>query len=345
MKNILVTGGAGFIGSAFVRHVYRHRPDTRLIVLDAMTYAGNLSNFPRSMKTDQKRFKFWWGNVNNLNLVDNLVAQSDVVIHFAAESHVSRSIYDDRIFFETDVCGTQALCQAVVRQRKRVDRFIHVSSSEVYGTNDFPDRPMDEDHPLKPASPYAAAKAGADRLVYSYLRTYDMPGVIVRPFNNYGPRQHLEKAVPRFITGALMGEPLTLHGDGSAQRDWIHVSDNVRALLAIIDADLRLVRGEVFNVGVGRPTSVAKIARMIVDELDVSPDLIVEVHNRPGQVDQHWADTTRIRQRLGWSPRLSLDDGLSRTIDWYRRHERWWRPLLWMRHVPITLPTGETVMH
>ena len=345
MKNILVTGGAGFIGSSFVHHVYRHRPDCRLVVLDAMTYAGNLANIHDDLKADSRRFKFWWGNINNLNLVDNLVAEADAVVHFAAESHVSRSIFDDRIFFETDVLGTQAICAALVRHRKRKARFIHVSTSEVYGTNQYDGRAMDEAHPLLPQSPYAAAKAGADRLVYSYFHTYDIDGCIVRPFNNYGPRQHLEKAVPRFITGALQGEPIELHGDGTSQRDWIYVKDNVRAILALMEADSRLVRGEIFNVGAGRPTAIDRIARMIVDYLDADPNLIVRVPDRPGQVEQHWADTTLIQRRIGWEPELSLADGLARTIEWYRGNADWWMPLRWMRQVPVTLATGETVMH
>jgi len=345
MKTILVTGGAGFIGSSFVHYVYKRRPDVRLLVLDAMTYAGNLSNFHPELKADGRRFKFWWGNVNNQNLVDSLVAESDVVVHFAAESHVSRSIYDDRVFVETDVCGTQAVCHSVVRHRRRIQRFVHISTSEVYGSNDYVDRPMDEQHPLYPASPYAAAKVGADRLVYSYIRTYDIPAVIVRPFNNYGPRQHLEKAIPRFITGALLGEPLELHGDGSAARDWIHVKDNVRAILSLIEADARLVCGEVFNVGTGRPTPVRRIAEMVLDCLGAPRGLIQEIHNRPGQVDQHWADISKIRQRIGWEPSTPLHEGIASAVEWYRANAEWWQPLLWMRHVPVTLPTGETVMH
>lgn len=345
MKTVLVTGGAGFIGSSFVHYLYRHRPSYRIVVLDAMTYAGNLNNVHADLRADERRYKFWWGNVNNLNLVDSLVSQANVVVHFAAESHVSRSIFDDRVFFETDVLGTQAICHSLVRHRKTVERFVHVSTSEVYGTNDYPDRPMDEQHPLNPCSPYAAAKAGADRLVYSYLRTYDIPGLIVRPFNNYGPRQHLEKAVPRFITNGLVGDPLELHGDGLAQRDWIYVRDNVEAILGLIEADPRLVCGEVFNVGHGKPTSVAKIARMVLDCLGVTGDSLTKIHNRPGQVDQHWADTAKIRQRIGWEPKLTLAAGIEKTVAWYRANEEWWRPLLWMRNVPVTLPTGETVMH
>jgi dTDP-glucose 4,6-dehydratase len=345
MKTILVTGGAGFIGSSFAHYVFRHRPDYRVVVLDAMTYAGNLSNIHPDLREDPERYKFVWGNVNNPNLVDQVVSEADMVVHFAAESHVSRSIYDDRVFFETDVCGTQTICQSLVRHRKRIERFVHVSSSEVYGTNEFLDRPMDEQHPLNPRSPYAAAKAGADRLVYSYLCTYDIPGVIVRPFNNYGPRQHLEKAVPRFITGPLIGESMEIHGDGAAQRDWIYVKDNVRAILALLEADPRLVVGEVFNIGSGRPTSIVTIARLIAEALGRHEDVIAHVSDRPGQVDQHWGDTSKIRQRIGWEPKVSLRDGIAKSVEWYRANRDWWQPLLWMRHVPVTLHTGETVMH
>lgn len=345
MKTVLVTGGAGFIGSSFAQYLYENRPDYRIIVLDAMTYAGNLDNIPPALRDDEARYKFWWGNVNNLNLVDSLVAQSDIVVHFAAESHVSRSIFDDRVFFETDVLGTQAICHSVVRHRRRIERLIHVSTSEVYGTNAYDSRGMDEEHPLNPCSPYAAAKAGADRLVYSYLRTYDIPGLIVRPFNNYGPRQHLEKAVPRFVTNALLGEPLQLHGDGTAQRDWIHVNDNVEAIVALMEANPMKVCGEVFNIGYGRPTSVGKIARMVLEALGVEGHVVTRVEDRPGQVCQHWADTAKIRQTLNWEPKFKLADGIAQTAAWYRDNEEWWRPLQWMRHVSVTLPSGETVIH
>lgn len=234
MKTILVTGGAGFIGSNFVRHIYRKYPDYRILVLDALTYAASVQNLPEG-SFDAERFEFWYGNVLNADIVDALVKQSEVVVHFAAESHVTRSIFDNRQFFETDVLGTQVVANSVLRNRDRVRLFVHISTSEVFGTAETP--LMSEDHPLRPMSPYAAAKCGADRLVYSYWATYRIPAVIVRPFNNYGPFQHLEKVLPRFITSCLLGEPMTVHGDGSARRDFLFVADHCDALDRLLHAD------------------------------------------------------------------------------------------------------------
>src|SRR5438552_3696571 len=307
---MLVTGGAGFIGSAFVHRVFRDRPDVRILVLDALTYAGNLSNFDVAMR-DHPRFEFWYGDVNNLTLVDRLVAQSDQVVHFAAESHVGRSIADDRVFFQTDVMGTQAVANAVLSHAGSVERLVHISTSEVYGS--AVREPMDEDHPLLPSSPYAAAKAGADRLVDSYVRTYDLPAVILRPFNNSGPRQHLEKVVPRFLTSALLDEPLTLHGGGSAARDWLYVDDCVDGILAALDAPLPRVRGQVLNLGTGIATSVAEIAQHVL-AIAKKPGLErVPVAERPGQVLLHVASAEAAAKALGRRAKTPLRDGLERT--------------------------------
>jgi len=235
MQTLLVTGGAGFIGSNFVEYWFNKYPEDRIIVLDALTYAGNPQNFPDHIKTSD-RFEFWYGNILNIELVDELVSRSDVIIHFAAESHVARSIYDNQVFYMTDVIGTQVVANAVLKNYEQVSRFIHISTSEVYGTAE--NTPMTEEHPLNPLTPYASAKAGADRLVYSYWATYDIPAVIIRPFNNYGPRQHLEKVIPRFITSALKNEPLSIHGDGSARRDWLHVTDTCERLDRVIKAPI-----------------------------------------------------------------------------------------------------------
>src|SRR6476660_7394055 len=225
-KTILVTGGAGFIGSNFARHLYRKYPEYRILVVDALTYAGSVSNLPEGAQ-QSGRYEFWYGDVRNGELMDTLVSRADIVVHMAAESHVTRSIYDNRLFFETDVLGTQTVANAVAKYRDRVELFVHVSTSEVYGTAVSP--MMDEQHPLNPMSPYASAKCGADRLVYSYWATYSVPAVIVRPFNNFGPMQHLEKVVPRFITSVLLDEKLTVHGNGEAARDFVHVDDTCRA--------------------------------------------------------------------------------------------------------------------
>lgn len=342
MKRILVTGGAGFIGSNFVHHMYAKYPDYHFKVVDSLTYAGNVENLPNG-GFGSERYEFWYGDVRNGELMDALVADSDVVVHMAAETHVTRSIYDNRLFFETDVLGTQAVANAVAKHRERIDRFIHVSTSEVYGNASA--AAMDEEHPLNPMSPYASAKCGADRLVYSYWATYGLPAVIVRPFNNYGARQHLEKVVPRFITSCLLGEQLTVHGDGSAARDWLYVDDHCDALDRIVHAGAEEVEGKIFNVGSGRHITVLEIAQKVVAAMGESDERISFLGDRPGQVFRHTCDATRIREALGWEPATRFEDGLERTIAWYRANEEWWRPQMWMRHIPIVTASGRREMH
>jgi dTDP-glucose 4,6-dehydratase len=342
MKTILVTGGAGFIGSNFVRHLYNKYRDYRLLVVDALTYAGNVHNCPDGAM-GSGRYEFWYGDVRNGELMDTLVAQSDVVVHMAAESHVTRSIYDNKLFFETDVLGTQAVANAIVKHRNRVERFIHISTSEVYGT--AMDDKMDEEHPLNPMSPYASAKCGADRLVYSYWATYDIPAAIVRPFNNYGPYQHLEKAVPRFITSVLLGEPLTVHGDGGAARDWLFVEDHCEALDQLLHTDIGKIRGQVINIGTERHRSVLEVAEAVLQAMGPTDSQIQFIGDRPGQVFRHTADTSKLRRLIGWEPLLRFEDGMERTIRWYRDNEAWWRPQMWMRHIPIITATGNREMH
>src|SRR5215207_11142227 len=245
-SRVLVTGGAGFISSNFIRHLLRATP-YEVVSLDALTYAGNLENLADVMS--HERLSFVHGDIRDPELVAKLVAEVDVIVNAAAESHVEKSIAEGASeFVTTNVEGTQILLDAI--RRTPVERFILISSSEVYGTAEY--APMHEEHPLNPRSPYAATKAGADRLAYSYFVTYDLPIVIVRPFNNYGPRQHPEKVIPRFITQALMDEPVTIHGDGHASRDWVYVEDVAEALEAVIDADLDAVAGEVINIATGR---------------------------------------------------------------------------------------------
>lgn len=342
MKTILVTGGAGFIGSNLVRHLYKKYPDYRLLVVDALTYAGNVHNCPDGA-LGSDRYEFWYGDVRNGELMDTLVGQSDIVVHMAAESHVTRSIYDNKLFFETDVLGTQAVANAVVKHRDRINRFIHISTSEVYGT--ALTEKMSEEHPLNPMSPYASAKCGADRLVYSYWATYNVPAVIVRPFNNYGPYQHLEKAVPRFITSVILGEPLTVHGDGEAARDWLFVEDHCEALDALIHADISGIRGEVINIGTERHRSVLEIAEAVLKAMGPCDSQIQFVGGRPGQVFRHTADASKLKKLIEWEPKLSFEEGLERTIRWYRDNEAWWRPQIWMRHIPIITAAGKREMH
>jgi len=320
-KRVLVTGGAGFISSTFVRHLLAATP-YEVVSLDALTYAGNLENLADVMA--HERLSFVHGDIRDGDLVREIVAGVDVIVNAAAESHVEKSIEEGASeFVTTNVEGTQILLDAI--RDTPVERFTLISSSEVYGTAEY--APMDEEHPLNPRSPYAATKAGADRLAYSYHVTYGLPIVIVRPFNNYGPRQHPEKVIPRFITQALSDEPLTVHGDGHASRDWLYVEDDAEAIEAIIEADVDVVAGEVLNVATGVDISVSEIADAVLDVLGRPASLKEHVDERPGQVDRHIGSTGKAEQLTGWRARTSFEDGLERTVEWYRENDGWWRGL------------------
>ena len=312
------------------------------MVLDALRYSGDLGNIPSAVR-DSKRFEFWPGSVNDVDLVGELVSRSDVVVHFAAETHVARSLFSNREFFETDVLGTQAVANAVLRHANSVDLLVHISTSEVYGTALH--EPMDEEHPLNPCTPYAAAKTGADRLIYSYVASYDLPAIIIRPFNNYGPGQHLEKVVPRFITSLLLNEPLTVHGDGSAVRDWLFVEDTVRAVQLALRAPTDRIRGEVINVGTGRGTSVLQIARMLTEAHPNSNSPIEYMEDRLGQVVKHVASTAKAKQLTGFEYAVDLEDGLERTLKWYADNRAWWEQRLALRRVPVKLRDGKVVWY
>jgi dTDP-glucose 4,6-dehydratase len=318
-KRVLVTGGAGFISSNFIRHLLRETPYD-VVSLDALTYAGNLENLADVMS--HERLAFVHGDVRDAELVRDVVREVDVIVNAAAESHVEKSIAEGGgAFVKTNVEGTQILLDAV--REAPVERFILISSSEVYGTALY--EPMDEEHPLNPRSPYAATKAGADRLAYSYYVTYGLPIVIVRPFNNYGPRQHREKAIPRFITQALADEPLTVHGDGHASRDWLYVDDDAEAIEAIIEAKLDSVAGEVLNVATGVDIPVGEVADLVLGALGKPSSLKTHVEERPGQVERHVGSTEKIDRLTGWRARTRFEDGLERTVAWYRENEAWWR--------------------
>ena len=320
-KRVLVTGGAGFISSNFIRHLLKKTP-YEVVSLDALTYAGNLENLADVMS--HERLSFVHGDVRDAELVRDVVAEVDVIVNAAAESHVEKSIAEGaREFVTTNVEGTQILLDAV--REAPVERFILISSSEVYGT--AVRAPMDEEHPLNPRSPYAATKAGADRLAYSYYVTYGLPITIVRPFNNYGPRQHPEKVVPRFVIQALRDEPLTVHGDGHASRDWLYVDDNAEAIEAVIAAPLDSVAGEVLNVATGVDISVGEIADRVLEALGKPTSLKSFVTERPGQVDRHIGSTEKIERLTGWRARTSFQEGLEKTIAWYRENEAWWRAI------------------
>ncbi len=331
MTTITVTGGAGFIGSNFCRFIYENRPDWHIIILDALTYAGNIENI-KVIIQDAERVEFWQGDVNDVELMHDLVSRSDYVVHFAAETHVARSLYANRIFFQTDIMETQSVCSAVQKYKSRVKRFIHISTSEVYGTSIK--EPMDEDHPLNPTSPYAGAKAGADRTVCSYYIAYKIPAVIVRPFNQYGPYQHLEKVVPRFITNMMMNEPLNIHGDGQARRDWIFVEDTVDGIIALLDAPDDSVNGEIFNLGSGISTSVIDLAD-IIGELMGKPGELNYIRERFGQVQNHISSTDKLFSVTGFRAETPLRDGLKKTIEWYGANKEWWKSQTWLKRVPV----------
>jgi dTDP-glucose 4,6-dehydratase len=319
---VLVTGGAGFIPSNLIRHLLAETPH-EVVSLDALTYAGNLENLADVMS--HPRLSFVHGDIRDAALVRELVGGVDVIVNAAAESHVEKSIeHGASEFVTTNVEGTQILLDAI--RQTPVERFVLISSSEVYGTAER--APMDEEHPLNPRSPYAATKAGADRLAYSYWTTYELPIVIVRPFNNYGPRQHPEKVVPRFITQALADEPLTIHGDGHASRDWLYVGDDAEAIERVIEAPIDSLAGEVINVGTGVDIPVGEIADLVLDVLGKPRDLKAHVDERPGQVDRHIGSTEKAERLLGWRARTSFADGLERTVAWYRENEAWWRAVL-----------------
>ena len=321
VKRVLVTGGAGFISSNLIRHLLAHTGH-EVISLDSLTYAGNLENLADVLS--HERLSFVHGDIRDAALVAELVEGVDVIVNAAAESHVEKSIEEGASeFVTTNVEGTQILLDAI--RRRPVERFILISSSEVYGTAETD--PMDERHPLEPRSPYAATKAGGDRLAYSYFVTYGLPIVIVRPFNNYGPHQHPEKVVPRFITQALAGAPLTIHGDGHASRDWLYVDDHAEAIEVLIETPIDSLAGEVVNIATGVDISVAAIADLVLECVGDTGSTKVHVPERLGQVDRHIGSTEKVAALTSWRARTTFADGLEQTVAWYRENEAWWRSI------------------
>lgn len=346
-KTVLITGGAGFIGSNTLAYLFAQYPEYHYVVLDALTYAGDTRSIPERIR-QAPNFTFVHGDVRNTTLVDSLVAGADFVVHLAAETHVARSISDDANFFETNVLGTREVANAVRRNRDKVEKLIHISTSEVYGTanSDF----IDEIHPLNPQSPYAASKAGADRLIYAYTLCYKIPAVIVRPFNIFGPRQHPEKVIPRFITSRILGEPLTIHGTGQSKRDFIYVDDLARAIDFVLHAPAQTVVGEVFNVGSGRGYTVQYIAESVLGIMGSADDsagapALVNIGDRPGQVYRHASDFRKISAALGWQPAMTFESGLEKVVNWYKENKDWWDGKLAMKHVPIEVEKGKTELH
>jgi len=318
MGKLVVTGGMGFIGSAFVRRRLAAREDD-VVVVDKLTYAGNPNNL-KDVREDP-RLTFVQGDVCDRGLMDRVVKGADAVVHFAAETHVDRSILDAGSFVVTDVVGTYTVLEA--SRKADVGRFLHISTDEVYG--EAGDTPCSEDAPLMPKSPYAASKAGADRLVWSYFTTYGFPAVISRCTNNYGPYQHPEKLIPLFVTNALEDRPLPMYGTGRSTRDWIHVDDHCEALDRLLSADG--VEGEVFNVGADQERDVRSVGESILTILHKPAGLLKPVEDRPGHVARHAVDWSKLRTRLGWRPSRDFDAGLRETVEWYRANPWWWKPV------------------
>jgi dTDP-glucose 4,6-dehydratase len=318
MVEVLVTGGAGFIGSNFVRHALRVHPDWRVTTLDKLTYAGRRENLHDVI--DDPRHAFVHGDIADAAVSGPLVEQSELVVHFAAETHVDRSIMAAGDFIRTDVEGTFVLLEAA-RRAPALKRFVQISTDEVYGS--VPSGSSREGDELKPRNPYAASKAGADRLAYSYWATYDVPVIITRASNNYGPYQFPEKVIPLFVTNAIDDIPVPLYGDGRNVRDWLHVEDHCRAIDLLIEHG---VNGEVYNIGGGNDIMNVDLTHRILATLNKPESLIRPVPDRPGHDRRYSLDTTKLRA-LGWAPEVPFEEGLATAVDWYRRNEWWWRPI------------------
>ena len=318
MVNVLVTGGAGFIGSNFVRYALAGHSDWRVTTLDKLTYAGRLENLKGVM--DHPRHTFVKGDVADRAVAGPLVKESNLVIHFAAETHVDRSILDAGEFITTDVYGTFVLLEAA-RQAPALHRFVQISTDEVYGS--VPEGSSREGDELRPRNPYSASKAGADRLAYSYWATYEVPVVITRASNNYGPNQFPEKVIPLFITNLIDDIPVPLYGDGLNERDWLHVLDHCRALDVVI---AKGASGEVYNVGGGNHVRNIDLTRRLLALVGKPDSLVRRVPDRPGHDRRYSLDTTKL-QELGWQPQVPFEQGLADTVKWYRENEWWWRPI------------------
>jgi dTDP-glucose 4,6-dehydratase len=318
MVEILVTGGAGFIGSNFVRHALRTHPDWRVTTLDKLTYAGRRENLHDVMA--HPRHEFVHADIADAAVSGPLVERSEIVVHFAAETHVDRSIQAAGEFIRTDVVGTYVLLEAA-RLAPRLRRFVQISTDEVYGS--VPTGASVETDELKPRNPYAASKAGADRLAYSYFATYALPIVVTRASNNYGPYQFPEKVIPLFTTNAIDNEPVPLYGDGLNVRDWLHVTDHCRALDLLIAHG---VNGEAYNIGGGNEVANLDLTRRVLSLVGRPVTLISPVADRPGHDRRYCLDTSKLRH-LGWRPEVPFDIGLRDTIEWYRANEWWWRPV------------------
>ena len=317
----LLTGGAGFIGSNFVRWVLANRPGVNLINLDALTYSGNLENL--AGLEDNPRHEFVKGDIRDAALVSSHIARADAVVHMAAESHVDRSILDSKPFIDSNIGGTQVMLDAT-RHAGGHRRFVYVSTDEVYGSLPLDDRSklFTEDTPIQPNSPYAASKAGGDLLARAYHHTFGMDIVTTRCSNNFGPYQFPEKVIPLFVTNLVEGRKVPLYGDGQNVRDWLHVDDHCEAIVTVLEKGRA---GEAYNVGGNNERSNLELTRMILDAMGKGPEMIQPVADRPGHDRRYAIDATKIAQELGWRPsRSAWPDALRSTVRWYVENQDWW---------------------
>ncbi|KAB2880807.1 dTDP-glucose 4,6-dehydratase [bacterium] len=317
MHSILVTGGAGFIGSNFVRFMLKKYPSYRIIVLDALTYAGNRENLSDLEK--DPRFIFYYGNICDRTVVDNLVSNVDAIVNFAAETHVDRSIHEADSFVQTDVLGTLILLEAA--KKYNIERYLQISTDEVYGS--IEEGAFTEEHSLAPNSPYSASKAGGDMMVRAHYKTYGTPTLITRASNNYGPFQYPEKLIPFFVTNAIDSVPLPLYGDGMNVRDWLYVDDHCEGVDHVLHHG---VIGETYNIGGGNEKTNIDITNIILKKLNKPDTLIKRVADRPGHDRRYAVDTKKI-EKLGWKPRFRFEEAIAETIQWYVKNESWWRKI------------------
>jgi len=316
----LVTGGAGFIGSNFIRYLLNTRPEAEVINFDKLTYAGNLENL--ADVANDHRYSFVKGDICDGKVVEETVARlgcDGVVVNFAAETHVDRSIVSAGSFVKTDVYGTYTLLEAV--KKFKVARYLHISTDEVYGSTEHGS--FTEESTLQPNSPYAASKAGGDLIVRSYFKTYGLPVVVTRSSNNYGPYQYPEKVMPLFITNALEGKKLPLYGDGKNVRDWLYVVDNCEAIDLVLQKGKE---GEVYNIGGGNEHQNIEVTKLILKALGLPESTIEYVKDRPGHDRRYSVDCSKVK-KLGWHPRTGFADGLTRTVNWYKDNQSWWQKI------------------
>ena len=317
---ILITGGCGFIGSNFIRYILNKYPSYKIANLDALTYAGNKDNL-KDIESD-RRYQFIHGRIEDPDTVTGALKDCDVIVNFAAESHVDRSIVNAQPFLVTNVIGLQVLLD--LAKSLGIKKFIHISTDEVYGSLDTDDGYFSEDTSLSPNSPYSASKAAGDLLIRSYIKTYEFPTIIIRPSNNYGPYQFPEKLVPLMITNLIDRRPVPVYGKGLNIRDWLYVGDTCSAIDLIMHKGNL---GEIYNVGCADEKRNIEVVRKVVSLMGMGEDFIQFVPDRPGHDYRYAVDFSKLKEELGWLPEINFEIGIEKTINWYKSNEWWWRPL------------------